>query len=176
MKLKSWIKRAGLTGRAVVKALGLGEQAGVEYCKQYRDLHRTLPKKVEEDSVPPDNSRYVDQVIVHRGFPSESISAKDIYFLAFPSRAIEYLHCTKERRIQIGVLAQQWTNARISPASAGCRCHTIVATNPQHGSGKRPRLLEFVPFGGTHTKTGHTKVFSWASVKAQFAAEGIPLR
>lgn len=173
MKIQGYIKRYGLRGRAISKAIALAEtnmSSAIAYCKSYR----TLPMTVSEDVKNTD--RYVDQVIVHKGFPSESISAKDIYFLALPSRAIEYLHCTKERRIQIGVLAQHWTNSRISPSSAGCRCHTIVATNPKRGSGQRPRLLEFVPFGGTYTKTGHTKVFSWASVKAQFAAEGIPLR
>ena len=173
MKIDGYIKRYGLRGRAISKARDLAEtnmSAAIEYCKG----KRTLPQAVKEDVKK--TKRYVDQVIVHKGFPSESIAAKDIYFLAFPSRAIEYLHCTKARRIQIGVLAQHWTNARISPASACCRCHTIVAVNPQSGSGKRPRLLEFVPFGGTHTKTGHTKVFSWDSVKAQFEAEGIPLR
>lgn len=173
MKIDGYIKRYGLRGRAVTKALTLAKASfaeAVAYCKS----RRTLPQSVGEDVKK--INQYVDQVIVHKGFPSESISAKDIYFLARPSRAIEYLHCTKERRTQIGVLAQHWTNARISPASAGCRCHTILANNPKRGSGQRPRLLEFVPFGGTHTKTGHTKVFSWASVKAQFAAEGISLR
>lgn len=172
MKIDGYIKRYGLRGRAISKARSLAEtdlSAAIEYCKG----KRTLPQAVKEDVK---TNRYVDQIIVHKDFPSEALSAKDIYFMAFPSRAVEYLHCTKKRRIAIGVLAQHWTNARINPKSGSCRCHFIVATNPKQGSGQRPRLLEFVPFGGTYTKTGHTKVFSWASVKAQFKADGIPLR
>ena len=174
MKLKAWIKRCGLTGRAVQKARRLGGKKGIAYCKEYRNAHKTLPQRVREDIK--DHEKYVDQVVVHKGFPSEALSAKDIYFMAFPSRAVEYLHCTKKRRVAIGVLAQHWTNSRISPKAASCRCHITVATSRHRTFGNRPRLLEFVPFGGTFTKTGHAKIFSWDSVKKQFAAEGIQIR
>lgn len=175
MKIDGYIKRYGLRGRAIAKARSLAEtdpSAAIDYCKG----KRTLPQAVKEDVKP--KQKYVDQIIVHKDFPSESISAKDIYFMAFPSRAVEYLHCTKKRRLAIGVLAQHWTNARIDPKSGSCRCHFIVATMKKghQTAGAKPRHLRFVPFGGAFTKTGHTKVFSWDSVKKQFAAEGIPLR
>ena len=120
--------------------------------------------------------KYVDQIIVHKDFPSESLSAKDIYFMAHPSRAVEYMHCTSDRRTSIGSVAQTWTNRRISPNSGTCKSHFGIPRGRHPGKRTPPRLLEFVGFGGTMTKTGHAKVFSWDSVKTQFEAEGIPLR
>ena len=175
MKIEGYIKRYGLHGRAVSKARTLSEtnmSAAIDYCKG----KRTLPQAINEDVKK--TNRYVDQIIVHKDFPSEAISAKDIYFMAFPTRAIEYMHCTKERRTVLGVLAQHWTNARIDPSCGSCKCHFVVATKRRghQDKGMKPRCLRFVKFGGTMTKTGHTKVFSWDSVKSQFAAENIPLR
>lgn len=165
MKIDGYIKRYSLRGRAVTKVRALAKtnmSAAIDYCKG----KRTLPQAVREEI---ETNNFVDQIVVHKEFPSEALSAKDIYFMAFPTRAIEYMHCTAQRRIVLGVLAQRWTNDRIESQSGTCKCHFVATT-------KRPRCLRFVKFGGTMTKTGHTKVFSWDSVKAQFAAEGIPLR
>lgn len=171
MKIEGYIRRYDLRGRAISKARTLAEtnmSAAIDYCKG----KRTLPQAVAEDVKP--KQKYVDQIIVHKDFPSESLSAKDIYFMAHPSRAVEYMHCTNERRITIGVAAQQWTNTRISPSAGTCKSHFVGYA--RKNKGRTPRLLQFVKFGGTMTTKGHAKVFSWDSVKAQFAAEGIPLR
>ena len=172
MKIEGYIHRYGLRGRAIAKARSLAETdltAAIAYCKS----KRTLPQAVKEEIK---TNNYVDQIVVHKDFPSESLSAKDIYFMAHPTRAVEYMHCTTERRDAIGRVVQNWTNRRISPNSGTCKCHFGGPRGRHPGRRTPPRLLEVVKFGGTHTKTGHTKVFSWASVKAQFAAEGIPLR
>lgn len=175
MDITIHIKRHGLHGQAVTKAKRLDETdhaAAVEYCKQYGKNHKTLPAVLADTK----SEGFVDQVVVHKDFPSEALSAKDIYFLAYPSRAVEYLHCTKRRRTSIGEAAQFWTNSRIDPSSGTCKSHFLIVNSKKQTTGRRPRLLKFVGFGGTMTKTGHVKVFSWDSVKAQFAAEGIPLR
>lgn len=176
MKIETHIKRHGLHGQAVTKAKRLDatdHAAAVAYCRSYSKGRKTLPATIASAAK---TNTFVDQIVVHKEFPSEALSAKDIYFLAYPTRAVEYLHCTKKRRIAIGEAAQFWTNARVDPSSGTCKSHFILVNSKKQTTGRRPRLLKFVGFGGAFTKTGHTKVFSWASVREQFVAEGIPLR
>lgn len=176
MDITIHIKRHGLHGQAVTKAKRLDatdHAAAVAYCRSYSKGRKTLPATIANTAK---TNTFVDQIVVHKGFPSEALSAKDIYFMAYPSRAVEYLHCSRSRRIAIGQAAQFWTNSRINPSSGTCKSHFLVVNAKKQTTGCRPRLLKFVGFGGVFTKTGHAKVFSWDSVKAQFQAEGIPLR
>ena len=176
MNIKAHIARNGLRGRAVTKALALDKTnhaAAVKYCKQYADSRKTLPQRINSSV---EHDQYVDQVVAKKGAVLDGVlAAKDIYLLAHPLRLLEYLHCSKKRRNQIGVNAQFWTNARISPESGTCKSHFVLANSGKAASkGQRPRLLEFAKFGGSYTKTGHVKCFTIASVIAQFKAEGLP--
>ena len=176
MNIHAHIKRHGLTGRAVSKAYVLDKTdhaAAVAYCRSYKKERKTLPEVIRETV---DHSEYTDQVIAKKGATLDGvIAAKDIYLIAHPKYLLEYLHCSKKRRNQIGVNAQLWTNARISSKSGTCRSHFVRLNYGKNADvGHRPRLLEFARFGGSNTKTGHVKCFTIDSVVKQFEAEGIP--
>lgn len=176
MTIRNHIARNGLRGRAVTKALALDEvdhSSAVKYCKEYAKTHKTLSEMVNKSV---NHDEYVDQVMAKKGCVLDGVlSAKDIYLFAHPKALLEYLHCSKKRRNQIGVNAQFWTNARISPSSGTCKSHFILINSGKAAKkGKRPRLLEFAKFGGSYTKTGHVKCFTIASIIAQFKAEGLP--
>lgn len=176
MNIKAHIARNGLRGRAITKALALDKvdhSSAVKYCKEYSATRKTLPERINESV---NHNEYVDQVVAKKGAVLDGVlAAKDIYLLAHPLRLLEYLHCSKGRRHQIGVNAQFWTNARVAPSSGTCKSHFVLINSGKAAkTGQRPRLLEFAKFGGTHTKTGHVKCFTIASVIAQFKAEGLP--
>jgi len=176
MIIDKLIKRYGLRGRAAAKARAIDKEShskAISYCIEYGKNRQTLPEKINETV---DHDGFVDQVIAKKGQTLDGvIAAKDIYLLSHPKMLLEYLHCSKKRRQQIGVNAQFWTNSRISPKSGTCRGHFILLNAGKNANaGRRPRLLEFASFGGSNTKTGHVKCFTIASVIAQFEAEGIP--